>query len=216
MDRERPERSGRGFRTGRVCRLALAVAWIAASGSLGAVPSRADEPKPAGTAPPAAEAAEFFEARVRPILVERCVKCHGPRKQSSGLRLDSRVAALEGGDTGPAVVPAKPEESLLVQAVTYRHDELKMPPKGKLPDTDVQFLTRWVAMGAPWPADSARGGTSPQSSAATATGPFSRCDRSRRHGSRTRAGRLRRSTRSSWPGWKPRGSLRRRRPRSVP
>jgi hypothetical protein len=165
MNRDRPERSGRGFRTGRFCRLALAVAWIAASASLCVVSTRADEPKPGGTAP-AAEAVEFFEARIRPILVERCVKCHGPRKQSSGLRLDSRAAALKGGDTGPAVVPAKPEESLIVQAVSYRHDELKMPPNGKLADADVQFLTRWVALGAPWPADSARNAAMSPSAAA--------------------------------------------------
>ena len=90
---------------------------IATSWASGA--ARADEPKPAGVSPPP-EAVEFFESRVRPILVERCVKCHGPQKQSSGLRLDSREAVLKGGDTGPAVVPAKPEESLLIQAVSYR------------------------------------------------------------------------------------------------
>ncbi len=172
MDRDRSERSGRRFRTGRFYRLALAVSWIAASGSLDAVPTRADEPKLAGISPTSPEAVEFFEARVRPILVERCVKCHGPRKQSSGLRLDSRAAALKGGDTGPAVVPAKPEESLIVQAVTYRHDELKMPPNGKLSDADVQFLTRWVAQGAPWPADSARIAAMSHSAAAPAHWAF--------------------------------------------
>ncbi len=155
MDRDRPERLGRRFRIGRFCRLALAITVIAESGGLGALRTRADEPKPVATSP-SPEAVEFFEARVRPILVERCVKCHGPRKQSSGLRLDSQAAALKGGDTGPAVVPAKPEASLMVQAVTYRHDELKMPPNGKLSDADVQFLTRWVSLGAPWPDDTAK------------------------------------------------------------
>ena len=171
MDRDRPERSARGFRTGRFYRSALAVAWIAASGSVGAGWARAEEPKPAGTPTPP-EAVEFFEARVRPILVERCVKCHGPRKQSSGLRLDSRAAVLKGGDTGPAVVPAKPEESLMIQAVAHRHDELKMPPNGKLPDADVQFLTRWVALGAPWPADSAKNAAMSPSAAAPAHWAF--------------------------------------------
>ena len=56
---------------------------------------------------------------------------------------------LKGGDSGPAVVPAQPEESLIIQAVAHRHEELKMPPKGKLPDAEVAMLTRWVAMGAP-------------------------------------------------------------------
>ena len=77
-------------------------------------------------------AVEFFETSVRPVLIESCQKCHGPGKQSSGLRLDSREAILKGGDTGPAVVPGKPDESLLVQAVEQTHDELKMPPKTKL------------------------------------------------------------------------------------
>jgi hypothetical protein len=124
----------------------LAAAWALDS-------ARADEAKSPSraAASPAPEAEEFFEARVRPILVARCGKCHGPRKQSSGLRLDSRQAILKGGDSGPAVVPAQPEQSLLIQAVSHRHDELKMPPGGKLPDSEVVLLTRWVALGAPWP-----------------------------------------------------------------
>ncbi len=145
MDRDRPDRSGRRFRTGRACRWGLVGVLVASGWAITA--ARADGPKPAET--PSPEAVEFFETRVRPILVERCVNCHGPKKQSGGLRLDSREAMIKGGDTGPAVVPAKAEESLIIQAISYRHDELKMPPKGKLPDTDVAFLTRWVALGAP-------------------------------------------------------------------
>jgi len=103
------------------------------------------------------EALEFFESRVRPILVDRCVKCHGPKKQSSSLRLDSRESVLEGGESGPALVPAKPDESLLIQAVSHTHDELKMPPGGKLPEPAVAALRQWVALGAPWPVDRAKG-----------------------------------------------------------
>ena len=99
------------------------------------------------------EAVEFFEARVRPILVDQCLKCHGPKKQSSGLRLDSRGAALKGGDSGPSVVPSQPEESLLVQAVAHTHNELKMPPAGKLADSSIAILRQWVSMGAPWSSD---------------------------------------------------------------
>ncbi|MFI5461553.1 MAG: DUF1549 domain-containing protein, partial [Isosphaerales bacterium] len=102
------------------------------------------------------EAIEFFESRVRPILVDRCVKCHGPKKQSSSLRLDSRESILKGGESGPAVVPAKPDESLLIQAVSHAHDELKMPPGGKLPEPAVAALRQWVALGAPWPVDTAK------------------------------------------------------------
>ncbi len=106
------------------------------------------------------EAIDFFEARVRPILVDHCIKCHGPKKQSSNLRLDSREAALKGGDSGPALVPAKPEESLLIQAVAQTHEELKMPPDGKLPEASVAIIRQWVALGAPWSAITSKGAAS--------------------------------------------------------
>ena len=102
-------------------------------------------------------AVEFFEARVRPILVDQCVKCHGPKKQSSGLRLDSREAMLKGGDSGPAVVPSKADESLLIQAVSHTHAELKMPPSAKLPEPAVAILRQWVSLGAPWPVGAGTG-----------------------------------------------------------
>ena len=97
-----------------------------------------------------AEASAFFEAKVRPVLADSCFKCHGPTKQSGGLRLDSRAALLEGGDAGPAVVAGEPDKSPLVLAVRY-HADNKMPPKGKLPDPAIESLSNWVRMGAPWP-----------------------------------------------------------------
>src|SRR5207237_3594369 len=75
----------------------------------------------------ASSANDFFETEIRPLLAERCHKCHGENKPKSGLRLSSRAAVLHGGDTGPAVVPGKPDESLLIQAVRHEGD-LKMPP----------------------------------------------------------------------------------------
>ena len=114
------------------------------------------------------ESIEFFESRVRPILVDRCFKCHGEKKQSNGLRLDSREAALKGGDSGPSLVAGKPDESLLVQAVAQTHAELKMPPSGKMPDAAVATLRQWVAQGAPWPAVS---GTTTSQTSATNAGP---------------------------------------------
>ena len=69
------------------------------------------------------EAVEFFEARVRPVLAESCVRCHGEKKQSSELRIDSREALLAGGANGPAVIPGKPDESLLIEAIRQTHDE---------------------------------------------------------------------------------------------
>lgn len=99
---------------------------------------------------------EFFETKIRPLLVERCYKCHAPTEQPSelkgGLRLDSRAAILNGGDSGPAVVPGKPDESLLIQAVRYEGD-YEMPPNGKLAAADLENLTRWVSLGLPWPAE---------------------------------------------------------------
>ncbi|MDB5313576.1 MAG: hypothetical protein JWO38_7778 [Gemmataceae bacterium] len=107
-------------------------------------------PVPALRAAPPPDAAGFFEKKVRPILAERCLVCHGPDKQKGGLRLDSRAAVLAGGERGAAVVPGKPEESSLVRAVRHG-DELKMPPKDKLPDAEIAALAEWVRLGAPWP-----------------------------------------------------------------
>jgi mono/diheme cytochrome c family protein len=106
---------------------------------------------------PAAEAATgeqiaFFESRVRPLLVENCHKCHGPKEHKGNLRLDSIAAILAGGDSGPAVVPGKPEESVLVSAINYR--DYEMPPTGKLKQQQIDILTQWVKMGAPWPGGS--------------------------------------------------------------
>jgi hypothetical protein len=99
---------------------------------------------------------ESTESAVRPVLVENCYRCHGPKKQQGGLRLDSRRAILAGGDSGPAVVPGDPAKSLLVQAVR-QSGERKMPPKGKLKAEAVEALAAWVQMGAPWPGHEAAG-----------------------------------------------------------
>lgn len=96
------------------------------------------------------EQLEFFEKRIRPVLVEHCQKCHGPKVQKGGLRVDSRSALLSGGDSGPAVVPGRPDEGYLVGAVEYG-EVFQMPPTGKLPDSIAADIRRWVEMGAPWP-----------------------------------------------------------------
>ena len=94
---------------------------------------------------------EFFEKTVRPILVNRCGECHGPTgKAKGGLRLATREAILKGGETGPAAVPGRPKESLLVEVIHYV-EEPKMPPKGKLSDSDIETLTKWIQIGMPWP-----------------------------------------------------------------
>ena len=98
-----------------------------------------------------AEQLRFFETSIRPLLVEKCQSCHGPDKQWGTLRLDSRDAILKGGETGPAIVPGKPDESLIVKAIRRIDDELKMPPKEALSEQQVADLVRWVEMGAPFP-----------------------------------------------------------------
>jgi mono/diheme cytochrome c family protein len=109
--------------------------------------------RPARAADPTADAIAFFENQVRPLLVKSCAECHGPTRQRASLRLDSREAVLRGGDSGPAAVPGKPAESLLVQAVG-EHGPVHMPPKGKLKNEQIAVLTRWVEMGVPFPAGS--------------------------------------------------------------
>ena len=105
---------------------------------------------------PRRTALEFFEKSVRPVLVERCQTCHGATKQKGGPSARLARGGAQGGETGPAVVPGKPGESLLVGAVNYG-DDLQMPPKSRLAAAEVAALTRWVEMGVPWPAEAAHG-----------------------------------------------------------
>ena len=99
---------------------------------------------------------DVFEKKIRPVLAERCYSCHSASsgKHKGGLVLDSREGLLKGGDSGPAAVPGDPGRSLFLRAVTYA-DELKMPPKGKLPASVVEDLGAWIRGGLPWPADAA-------------------------------------------------------------
>ena len=97
----------------------------------------------------------FFESKIRPVLVERCYECHSgqAKKLRGGLRLDTREGIRAGGDTGPAVVPGKPDESLLFQAITSAKGIEPMPPKGSLPSKVVADFSQWIKMGAPDPRD---------------------------------------------------------------
>lgn len=109
---------------------------------------------------------EFFEREVRPLLHRRCIGCHGPDEQESGLRLDHLAFALRGGERGPALRPADPDGSRLLAAVSYRDVDLQMPPKGALPAAEIDVLRRWIALGAPWPDE-----PEPESAPATAVRP---------------------------------------------
>jgi len=95
----------------------------------------------------------FFETRIRPVLASSCIECHGPKKASGGLRLDSRSGLDKGGDSGLAIEPGNPHTSLLVRAVRRDADaEIKMPPDKPLSKQAVEDLTRWIEAGAKWPA----------------------------------------------------------------
>ncbi len=106
---------------------------------------------------PSLEAIDFFESKIRPLLLNRCVECHGDSEPEGEFSLSSRDGLMRGGKLGPAVVPGKPKESLLISSIN--HDEfLKMPPKEKLPTNELVLLSKWVSMGAPWPSTISNGG----------------------------------------------------------
>lgn len=122
--------------------LGLGVVWVA--GNAGSV--KADQ-----------KSLEFFEKKIRPVLVERCYKCHSSNgsKPKGGLRLDHRAGVFDGGDSGAAVVSGKPDESLLLKAISWSGAVSEMPPDGKLADRVVADFREWIALGAAFPADAA-------------------------------------------------------------
>jgi hypothetical protein len=102
------------------------------------------------------EGIAFFEKKIRPVLVEHCYKCHSAeaaagKKLKGQLFLDHRAGVLQGGESGPAVVPGKPSESLLMEALGWKNKDLQMPPKNRLPETVVADFRRWIELGAPDP-----------------------------------------------------------------
>lgn len=149
--------------------------WLAAVLALllGAGRSSAGEtPVPVGASPPPAgtaatvavpagfrigaeaDMARFFTERVEPVFVQHCHECHGASRKFGGLRMHTLEGLLKGGhDFGPGVVPWKPEKSSVVLSMRWdsEDEDMRMPPKKKLPDAVIADITRWVAMGAPWP-----------------------------------------------------------------
>src|SRR6516225_6998665 len=119
---------------------------LLAASLVGASATMAAEPTP--------EQIEFFEKRIRPVIATHCSECHGEGRAKGGLRLTTGETLRRGGDSGAAIVPGKPDESLLIEAIGHRGD-IKMPPKEKLAETEIADLRRWVEIGAPWPAESA-------------------------------------------------------------
>jgi hypothetical protein len=118
-------------------------------------------PAPARQGPPLTDAERaFFEAKIRPVLVDHCYRCHSPQAKEveGGLLLDNRASFRKGGLDGPVIVPGNPDASLLIQALRYGNKDLAMPPDdggGKLPDSVIHDFETWVRMGAPDPRDGA-------------------------------------------------------------
>jgi hypothetical protein len=110
---------------------------------------------PAGGAEPesfSTEQLEFFETKIRPLLIDNCYTCHSANTNAKGgLRVDDRNGLLMGGGHGPAIVPGKPDESLLLAAVAHTHDDVRMPPGKQLDETQLADLRRWIEEGAAWP-----------------------------------------------------------------
>lgn len=100
------------------------------------------------------ESLHFFEQEVRPLLADRCFRCHGAEapRAMGGLRINSRETLLAGGSRGPAISADPAGEHLLLDAIRYQNPDLRMPPDGPLPPESVRVLERWMALGAPWPA----------------------------------------------------------------
>ena len=102
-----------------------------------------------------AEGLAFFEKKIRPVLVNNCYKCHSAnaKKLKAGLYLDRKAGWQQGGESGPTLIPGNPGKSLLLTAIMYKDNDLRMPPDKKLPKEVLADFKKWIAMGAPDPRD---------------------------------------------------------------
>jgi cytochrome c551/c552 len=100
---------------------------------------------------------EFFERKVRPLLVQHCFSCHARGQKKGGLSLANRAGLLAGGDSGAVVALGKPGESSLIAAVEQTGD-VQMPPNGKLSKDEIATLRKWIELGAPWPESATKDG----------------------------------------------------------
>jgi hypothetical protein len=103
-------------------------------------------------APASGDDADLFERYVRPLLLEKCIECHGPQKQENGIRLDRRNDVLQGtASDQPLIKPGAPEESRLFQVLQHSEEDISMPPTTKLEDTQIEYVRIWIQSGAVWP-----------------------------------------------------------------
>ena len=162
-------------------------------------------------------ARSYFEKEIRPVFADKCYGCHSSKLKSpmGGLVLDTKAGLKKGGNGGPVLVPGDPASSRLLQALTYKQTELRMPPTGKLPDEKIAAFEKWIAAGAPDPREETSGNGQcgphrckaghgyrdrPQVVGLPAGGTATAAEI---QGRRTRQadGRAKRSMSSSWPGW---------------
>ena len=121
-------------------------------GVLGASIAARQTPAAAKTGADSPQSLEFFEAKVRPLLVRHCYECHTDKAEGD-LRLDSREAMLRGGEGGPVIVPGDPDKSLLIQAVKHTPGVARMPRgESVLRPDEIEVLVEWIRSGATWPA----------------------------------------------------------------
>ena len=130
-------------------RYVLAAGWLAAV--LTFISTSRAASSPSDHKAPTKQELDFFEQKIRPVLVRNCYECHSGevKKAKGGFVLDTSLGLRKGGESGPAIVPGHPDDSLLIEAVRY--DGLEMPPSGKLSDDVIDDLAKWIEMGAPDP-----------------------------------------------------------------
>ena len=132
--------------------ISLIVLWLVAStssGLLGQSPGESTPPPDTSNSPAETPQYEFFESNIRPALHQHCLACHNEKKPNGGLALDSRAGWMKGGDSGPAIVPGKPDESLLIRTIRHGEPGLEMPAKApKLDDPDIAKFSHWIEQGA--------------------------------------------------------------------
>ena len=132
--------------------ISLIVLWLVAStssGLLGQSPGESTPPPETSNSPAETPQYEFFESNIRPALHQHCLACHNEKKPNGGLALDSRAGWMKGGDSGPAIVPGKPDESLLIRTIRHGEPGLEMPAKApKLDDPDIAKFSHWIEQGA--------------------------------------------------------------------
>jgi hypothetical protein len=153
----RPLTGGVAFLTGLLALLALGADAVSGQNRTSRPQSNRSRSAPPVRTAASAGSAEFFEKSVRPILIANCYQCHAKVNEMAqgSLQLDSREGLLKGGKRGPTLVPGDPVRSLLLHAVSYQDNGLKMPPKGKLSVEEIAVLTKWVQEGAVWPVGNA-------------------------------------------------------------